>query len=236
MTKAKNHDISAALIKAYRMAVYTIQLQEREIVLQIGQTHRELVQVMKEHEVNTAAFLTAFNPYGQVVSTLDNQSAQKQLLSDLAQLKIPFLLGKGQDIDRLWPEETSVLALGIRLQDAEILADRYRQNAFVWIGTNDGFVSLRLRYPIAIPTPNEAQQWIDLLPLHLQHHARSMTSTELAWLMSVPDAELEHWLLPESWDLNIPWPLARPDGSAMGVGTELDRVFRLIHSGVQTLI
>ena len=51
--------------------------------------------------------------------------------------------------------------------------------------------------------------------------------------MSVPEQEVEHWLNRETWNLNAPWPLARPDGSAMGVGTELDRVFRLIQAGVQ---
>lgn len=51
--------------------------------------------------------------------------------------------------------------------------------------------------------------------------------------MSAPDSELTHWLDASSWDLTAPWPLSKPDGSAMGIGTELDRVFRLISAGIQ---
>ena len=71
------------------------------------------------------------------------------------------------------------------------------------------------------------------MPQGLQDFARQKPYSELAWIMSAPVQEIHHWLNNESWDLNTPWPLARPDGSAMGVGTELDRVFRLIHAGVR---
>ncbi len=51
--------------------------------------------------------------------------------------------------------------------------------------------------------------------------------------MSTPALEQAHWLAPEQWDLNKIWPLARPDGTAMGIGTEMDRMFKLIAAGIQ---
>ena len=236
MTNSKNHSISPQLIKAYRNTVYEVHSQGQDIHLYIGKVNRELVALMKQKGVTTAAFLTAFNPFSKQLSIEENQSAQEKLLSDLDKLSISIVRGQGKDETGLWPPEPSVLALGISLQEAENLADRYSQNAFVWVGNLDGFVSLRLRYPIEIPSQEELYQWISHLPVHLQESAKSLTHTELAWLMSVPNEEVEHWLSPHLWDLNQPWPIAKPDGSAMGVGTELDRVFRLIHAGVQSLI
>ena len=49
--------------------------------------------------------------------------------------------------------------------------------------------------------------------------------------MTVSEGEQAHWLSPTDWDLNKPWPLAKPDGSSMGIGTELDRIFKIIAAG-----
>ena len=236
MTKANNHVIDPALIKAYRQAVYEVQTNKQDHSLRIGEVNHQLVEVMKQRQVTTAAYLTAFNPYSQQLSLDENIVAQEHLVADLDSLAISYLKGRGRDAAELWPAEPSVLALGITLLDAEIIADRYGQNAFVWIGNLDGFVSLRLRYPILIPNANEIEKWISYLPSHLKAFAKTVNASELAWIMTVNDQDLEHWLNPNSWDLNQPWPLATPDGSAMGVGSELDRMFRLINAGVQRLI
>jgi hypothetical protein len=50
--------------------------------------------------------------------------------------------------------------------------------------------------------------------------------------MTLTDSELEHWLNPQAWPLNQTWPITRPDGSAMGIGTEMDRMFKLISMGM----
>jgi len=234
MTTIKKRVISPDLIKAYRLAIYEVHTAEQVIPLRIGEVNHQLVARMKDVQCTTAAYLTACNPYSEQRTKEENLVAQEKLLADLDSLQCHFLHGEGRDEARVWPPEPSVLALGITLQDAEMLADRYEQNAFVWIGNLDGFVSLRLRHPIAIPSLDDAAQWIRHLPSHLQPAAHTISLAELAWLMATPDKELDHWLHPESWDLNQPWPLARPDGSAMGVGSELDRVFRLIHAGVQS--
>ena len=236
MTNAKQHVIDPALIKAYRQAEYEVQANPQHYILRIGEVNHSLVERMKQDQVTTEAYLTAFNPHSQQFGLDENQPAQKQLLADLDLLSIHYLQGQGRDTAGVWPSEPSILALGITLQDAEILADRYGQNAFVWIDNLDGFVSLRLRYPIAIPSSQEIAEWINHLPVHLQTHAKTVNPTELAWFMAVRDQDLEHWLNPDSWDLNQTWPIARPDGSPMGVGTELDRMFRLIAAGVQSIL
>jgi hypothetical protein len=79
-------------------------------------------------------------------------------------------------------------------------------------------------------------QWLSGLSSNLNVVAKGLSSLDQAWLMSVSAAEQAHWLDPNSWDLNKPWPLAKPDGSAMGIGTELDRVFKLIAAGQSQII
>lgn len=229
-------EILPVLIKAYRQASYVVFRDDSEVVLKVGKVSLELVEIMKKNDVSCAAFLTAYNPHSQQLELTLNQQFQEKLLKELRSLNIDYLSGEGRDDFGVWVAEPSVLALGISLQNAEKLAAQFKQNAFVWINNLDGLVSLRLLYPIAIPSDLEANRWISELPAHLQDVARLTPFKELAWLMSVPDQELEHWLNVDSWDLNQPWPLASPDGSAMGVGSELDRVFRLIQAGVQRFI
>jgi hypothetical protein len=62
--------------------------------------------------------------------------------------------------------------------------------------------------------------------------AVALSPRDQADLMTVSDAERRHWLFPSTWRLDQPWPYARPDGSAMGIGTELDRNFKLIAAGM----
>lgn len=230
-----NKTIHPGLIRAYREAKYVIGM-DTPIILRIGQANRQLKNLLDAHKVATAAFITAFNPYSEVLNDEENQAAQNSLLMDIQKFGLKVVDGYGQDMAEEWPRESSVLALGITESQAEGLADKYGQNGFVWIGSLDAFPVLRLRYPVGLPTSGDLAQWLSGLPSNLNAVAKGLTSQDQAWLMSVSEAEQAHWLDPESWDLNKPWPLAKPDGSAMGIGTELDRVFKLIAAGQSQIV
>ena len=136
-------------------------------------------------------------------------------------------------LNELWGLQLSrkeLMNLGVKL-GADVPFFLFGQNAFVWVGTADGFVSLRLRKGLLTLSEQEITQWIDSLPVVHRAAAACLSPVELSWLMSVNERELLHWLYPQQWDLNEPWPLAKPDGSAMGVGTELDRMFRIVAAG-----
>ena len=89
---------------------------------------------------------------------------------------------------------------------------------------------------LKVPDDQELAAWRASLPVEQAETAAQLSPREQAALMSVPDAELSHWLQPQLWDYGQPWPLTRPDGSAMGAGTELDRVFKLIAAGAGAVI
>jgi hypothetical protein len=234
MPNLNNHTIAPQLLRAYREARYSINHNSPSVIeLRVGQVNSALVQLMQERQVSTAAVLTAYNPYSESKSQAENAAVQQKLLQDLASHGIATLSALASDPDGAWEPEPSVLALGISQQQAEVLADQYGQNAFVWVNNADGFVSLCLRYGIGIASPDELAAWIDSLPKGCRHYASQLPSTEQSLIMSTPALEQAHWLAPEQWDLNKTWPLARPDGTAMGIGTEMDRMFKLIAAGIQ---
>jgi len=229
------HSISPTLIRTYREAKFVVE-DIKPITFKVGECNLNLAALLKKHKVFTAAFITAFNPYSNVLSVEENLKSQGHLLEDISRLGLETVVGYGQDVAREWPKETSLLVLGITEAQAETLADRHSQNGFIWIGSGDALPMLRLRHPIAVPTNSEIINWISCLPTNVSATAKLLSPLEQAWLMSTPESEQLHWLDPNSWDLNRVWPLAKPDGSAMGIGTELDRIFKLIAAGQSQII
>ncbi len=224
------HSISPNLIRAYREAKFVVQ-SNTPITLLVGQCNKDLSALLRDHKKTTAAFITAFNPFSKVQTDQENLQAQNELLKDAKGFGFEAINGYGQDIAEEWPREDSILIIGLTESQAETLADKYSQNAFIWIGSTDAFPALRLRHPIALLTDDELAKWLKKLPSNLALKAKELSQLDQAWLMSTSDREQQHWLDTDSWDLNRPWPLAKPDGSAMGIGTELDRMFKLIAAG-----
>jgi hypothetical protein len=221
------------LVRAYREAIYIVNEGDDAIALKVGEVSHALAALMRVHKAQTAAIITAYNPFSEIQPLEENERQQKALVAALKPKSITCFDAIGSDPEGKWEPEPSTLALGISLVDAERLADQFGQNAFIWINTADAFVSLRLRFEIGLPTSEEVQSWIQSLPEPLQGNAQARTIKEQALLMSVASPEQLHWLNPNGWDLNQVWPLSCPDGSAMGIGTEMDRMFKLIAAGIQ---
>jgi len=218
------------LIRAYREAKFVVNSQDL-ITLFVGQGNRELSKLLIDSGVTTAAFITAHNPYSHKYGDSDNAKAQNSLIQDIKDLDLKYIDGYGQDIAEEWPREDSILILGITESKAEMLSDKYSQNAFVWVGSRDAYCSLRLRRPIALPSDEDLNLWVNSLSSDQQSELIKLSQIERAWLMTVSSEDQSHWLSPTDWDLNKPWPLAKPDGSSMGIGTELDRIFKIIAAG-----
>jgi hypothetical protein len=221
------------LVRAYREAIYIVNEGDDAIALKVGEVSPALAALLHVHKSTTAAILTAYNPYSEIQPSAENERMQAALVAALKPVATACFDAIGSDPDGEWEPEASTLALGISLVEAERLADQFGQNAFIWINTADAFVSLRLRFAIGEPKQDQVQDWIASLPEPLQGEAQARTIKEQALLMSVPRIEQLHWLNPNGWDLNQVWPLACPDGSAMGIGTEMDRMFKLIAAGIQ---
>ena len=88
--------------------------------------------LFKQNRVESAAFITAWNPYSVSLSDKENQSRNEQLEYELNLRSLKFLDGFGQDPLGQWSGEDSFLVLGIELEASKKLGIKFEQNAIVW--------------------------------------------------------------------------------------------------------
>lgn len=131
------------ILEAYRRTHYRVSVPESEFILRVDEPSDRLREILREHPEGGAAFITADNPGSVRISTEKNRSARQVLLLELEQKGLPFYLGVGEDPSGRWPGEESFLVLGIALEEAKTLANRFGQNALLWAGP-DGTPHLML--------------------------------------------------------------------------------------------
>jgi hypothetical protein len=127
--------IPAATINAYLAADYKVKAAE-PFVLNIGRASPELARCFKLERTDRATFITAWNPCGEPTADTENHAAQQKLLAAIKALGLPYLDGEGRDPSGLWPGEPSLLVFGISLEAAKKLARQFRQNGFVYAGSD----------------------------------------------------------------------------------------------------
>jgi hypothetical protein len=120
------------LLEAYRKAHYVV-FGAPELVIRIGERNDELDALLEADGLDTAAYLTAANPGGELQSKTENELACAALHQVLADAGYTCYLGEGRDPAGGWPAEPSVLALGISRREAQVIGRSYEQNAIVFI-------------------------------------------------------------------------------------------------------
>jgi hypothetical protein len=124
-------EIPAELIQAYRATDYLVLGQER-FSLRIGRYSRELANLYRLYSVDSAQYLTAWNPWSQRASDVENKLAHAALVAEVEKRSLVYLPGEGIDMSGVWPGEISLLILGGSLEAGKALGRQYHQNAFVW--------------------------------------------------------------------------------------------------------
>ena len=127
-------EIPDELIQAYRAAHYRVLLPKTPFVLKVDTHSPELASLLKGSGLSSAAFITACNPFGRRAAENFNAKAQSSLKYDLLKEDCRLWDGIGEDPQGLWPAEPSFLALGIGLESAKFLGERYAQNALLYCG------------------------------------------------------------------------------------------------------
>ena len=125
--------IDSTTIQAYLETHYRVH-GASPFVLQIGQVSPDLLSLYARHSVGCAAFLTGCNPFSREVSEPENRERQKSLAAELTRRSLTFVEGMGQHPSNHWPGEESFLVLGLDLEAAKTLGERFEQNAIVWNG------------------------------------------------------------------------------------------------------
>lgn len=127
-----NSIISPDLIQAYTLTNYNV-LGEKPFVLNIGSLSPEMRDLFSELDCSGAAYLTAWNPYSQSTDASKNHELQSLLAEDFVLRNWKFIEGYGKDAQGEWPAEPSYLVFGLSFDEAKGLANKFEQNAFVWI-------------------------------------------------------------------------------------------------------
>jgi hypothetical protein len=120
------------LLAAYKNALYVV-FGAPDLVLRIGEANEVLDALMDEEGAESAAYLTAANPGGELQDKRANDLSCAALHQILADAGYACYLGEGRDPEGDWPAEPSVLAVGISRREAEVIGRSYEQVAIVFI-------------------------------------------------------------------------------------------------------
>ena len=123
--------ISKALLQKYRQTDYIID-DDPPLLVHIGEQNDGLRILFASFNVESAAFITAWNPRGRKLTLDENYDRQIELLEDISNQRLNYFVGRGESQTGDWSED-SYLVLGVSLTDAKEIANRHDQNAFVWI-------------------------------------------------------------------------------------------------------
>lgn len=128
------------LLNAYLNTDYAVTLADGgQAVLRIGHRSNTLADLFESSGTNSAAFITAYNPFGREQEAAENAEAQARLQAELEQLIAGshcLFVGEGRGQNTDWPPEPSFLALGLSYDQAGDLAERYQQAAIVFAGAD----------------------------------------------------------------------------------------------------
>lgn len=124
-------DKKQSLDSAYRSTLYVV-FDLNNAALRIDEpAPSEIDECLKELDANSCVFLTAWNPSSLQLPLSENDRRNAELATALHELGHPFLPGEGRGLSGDWPPERSFLVVGISRRSADVLADRFGQNAYV---------------------------------------------------------------------------------------------------------
>lgn len=121
------------LISAYLNTDYIVRSSDSAFSLHIGESSQELAALFEDAERCTCAFVTAWNPEGEITTEADNHQCNRLLRHDLGATSAAVFDGVGVGSDNTWQPEESYLGVGLSFDQAVHLGRHYRQNAIVWV-------------------------------------------------------------------------------------------------------
>ncbi|SAK40710.1 Nitrile hydratase beta subunit [Caballeronia glebae] len=126
------HGLPIATLDAYHTATYRIEARP-DIDMKIGVANGAVASLLAAHGVESAVFVTAFNPFGHVLAPDENAARQRALIERVGQMGLRALPGAGFDPKEVWVAEASLLALGATRAAADALMTEFEQNAIVYV-------------------------------------------------------------------------------------------------------
>jgi len=126
--------VPTGLIGAYRGTDYRVFHPDGHFSLRVGQYSPEAAKLLAQGCWTNAVFITADNPFSEMLSEAENQQRRRELLSCLKAVSPLVFEGEGRGEDPVWPPERSFFALGIDHKRACRIGEQFGQNAIVELG------------------------------------------------------------------------------------------------------
>lgn len=128
-------NIDAGTVQAFRETEYWVHGDE-PFALRVGEASPALAAEHKGYRVDCSAYITACNPFSQILKDEANAERHAALGREISQRGLASVEGIGQHPSNQWPGEASYLIFGLTLESAKALGIRLEQNAIVWTGAN----------------------------------------------------------------------------------------------------
>ena len=119
--------INEDLINAYKKTEFCIS--NPAIRTKIGEMNTALDELLKECDQDYCAFISACNPYSNLLSDVEN--SERYLFLKEALKEYRYFEGEGIGEDLSWKPEQSLLVIGINRDDAIEVGQHFTQNAIV---------------------------------------------------------------------------------------------------------
>lgn len=120
------------LEKIYRRAIYVVPAGDSEIRFRIGEKCEESDALLQKRNAETFAFITAYNPRSEILSSEENESRHLEFVKLLSALRFHFLEGYGTSANEAWQREKSLFIFDISEEKATRLGEKFEQNAIVF--------------------------------------------------------------------------------------------------------
>lgn len=208
----------------------TIQKCNRTIELSINRINAAFSEFMKANRYSSASFISSCDPYENEMGDIPNVTRHQLLHDYLSSSGLNYLEALTDGVDQLgWykGQRSCFVIFDIAKDSSDKLADKFHQNTYARVPNPIGYLRLEIRQPIHTPYYSLVDIWLMAFKGESLRAAKSLSPHNMTCIMSVPPAEQLHWLHPEKWDPNSPWPLTTPEGEFKTVGTEWDRLTRL---------
>lgn len=121
------------LIKTYSKAQYLIPSEMIKLV--VGSNNSDLDDLLSQNKAKSAALITAFNPYSQLLSKEENEVRNVELSSKIVE-KWRYIDAIASDSESTEWEELGFLIYNIKLNEALSLAGSYGQHAILYYEKN----------------------------------------------------------------------------------------------------
>jgi hypothetical protein len=133
MDKSLESVIRPETIRSYRDTEYRVDAHP-PFAIHVDEYCAALAALYLSNQVNSCAFITAYNPHSQLLMDATNTERHAELIRELQRRNLKFFHGEGKHPTGDWPAEKSLLVMGLPREAAMSIGRQYEQNAIIWCG------------------------------------------------------------------------------------------------------